>query len=230
MLMSTTLRRLVFRFSFSFFFFSSRRRHTRFDCDWSSDVCSSDLHHLLGLFSQITLDSLYRRFQFSRVTGGLAHSKRHNDLRLGIGGNLDVIAGAKSPFRLYHVARLRVGGTGAKLFFLSLCFLLSQLFGPSTLKLLQLLERLLKPLVLLAQRSLSSLSHPLTQLFRARISHRFNLLLSLFKVRFKRLLAPKAFIRCRGLNLGPIVHHTLKGDQPLMAEHPQDRSEEHTSE
>src|SRR2546430_15534619 len=27
-----------------FFFFSSRRRHTRFDCDWSSDVCSSDLH------------------------------------------------------------------------------------------------------------------------------------------------------------------------------------------
>src|SRR2546430_8391699 len=22
--------------------FSSRRRHTRFDCDWSSDVCSSD--------------------------------------------------------------------------------------------------------------------------------------------------------------------------------------------
>src|SRR2546430_11983230 len=27
-----------------FFFFSSRRRHTRFDCDWSSDVCSSDLN------------------------------------------------------------------------------------------------------------------------------------------------------------------------------------------
>src|SRR5688572_32771086 len=28
---------------FFYFFFSSRRRHTRFDCDWSSDVCSSDL-------------------------------------------------------------------------------------------------------------------------------------------------------------------------------------------
>src|SRR5688572_31001959 len=28
------------------FFFSSRRRHTRFDCDWSSDVCSSDLDDL----------------------------------------------------------------------------------------------------------------------------------------------------------------------------------------
>src|SRR5688572_33358026 len=24
-------------------FFSGRRRHTSFDCDWSSDVCSSDL-------------------------------------------------------------------------------------------------------------------------------------------------------------------------------------------
>src|SRR5256884_829190 len=27
----------------SFFFFSSRRRHTRCSRDWSSDVCSSDL-------------------------------------------------------------------------------------------------------------------------------------------------------------------------------------------
>src|SRR5438046_10743439 len=39
-----------------FFFFSSRRRHTRLVSDWSSDVCSSDLHaglrrrrHLLRL-------------------------------------------------------------------------------------------------------------------------------------------------------------------------------------
>src|SRR2546426_1656697 len=30
-------------FWFSFFFFSSRRRHTRLQGDWSSDVCSSDL-------------------------------------------------------------------------------------------------------------------------------------------------------------------------------------------
>src|SRR5690242_20746841 len=32
-----------FFFFFFFFFFSSRRRHTRLTCDWSSDVCSSDL-------------------------------------------------------------------------------------------------------------------------------------------------------------------------------------------
>src|SRR5476649_1530473 len=31
----------------SFFFFSSRRRHTISLCDWSSDVCSSDLGRLI---------------------------------------------------------------------------------------------------------------------------------------------------------------------------------------
>src|SRR5690606_39821845 len=34
---------------FFIFFFSSRRRHTRFSRDWSSDVCSSDLiNHFLA--------------------------------------------------------------------------------------------------------------------------------------------------------------------------------------
>src|SRR5690606_40970259 len=48
------------------FFFSSRRRHTRFSRDWSSDVCSSDLKRrgfvmepplsrLLEALDQITL-------------------------------------------------------------------------------------------------------------------------------------------------------------------------------
>src|SRR5260370_9331562 len=31
-------------------FFSSRRRHTRFKCDWSSDVCSSDLFTSSGTY------------------------------------------------------------------------------------------------------------------------------------------------------------------------------------
>src|SRR2546430_4439726 len=35
--------RCSWRSLYSCFFFSSRRRHTRLDCDWSSDVCSSDL-------------------------------------------------------------------------------------------------------------------------------------------------------------------------------------------
>src|SRR5262249_58436138 len=34
---------LLSLFCVGFFFFSSRRRHTRLVSDWSSDVCSSDL-------------------------------------------------------------------------------------------------------------------------------------------------------------------------------------------
>src|SRR5260370_20024895 len=34
---------IFYFYTIIFFFFSSRRRHTRFKCDWSSDVCSSDL-------------------------------------------------------------------------------------------------------------------------------------------------------------------------------------------
>src|SRR5256886_12628122 len=37
------------------FFFSSRRRHTRFDCDWSSDVCSSDLASLSHVRGAVNL-------------------------------------------------------------------------------------------------------------------------------------------------------------------------------
>src|SRR5260370_24318707 len=46
------------------FFFSSRRRHTRFKCDWSSDVCSSDLvddkHELLHLMRRVLEDEQYQ--------------------------------------------------------------------------------------------------------------------------------------------------------------------------
>src|SRR5690242_20869639 len=44
---------LFFRCVFVFFFFSSRRRHTRLTCDWSSDVCSSDLGHCWLLASSL---------------------------------------------------------------------------------------------------------------------------------------------------------------------------------
>src|SRR5690242_21200634 len=39
------------------FFFSSRRRHTRLTCDWSSDVCSSDLLATVNGF--LMLDLIY---------------------------------------------------------------------------------------------------------------------------------------------------------------------------
>src|SRR2546430_8406089 len=43
---------MVILLCYFFFFFSSRRRHTRFDCDWSSDVCSSDLCEAPCLFAK----------------------------------------------------------------------------------------------------------------------------------------------------------------------------------
>src|SRR5256886_6549002 len=44
------------------FFFSSRRRHTRFDCDWSSDVCSSDLENNGGYQALNIGNSSYGKF------------------------------------------------------------------------------------------------------------------------------------------------------------------------
>src|SRR5260370_28791919 len=46
---STIMGSFIYSVFAFFFFFSSRRRHTRFKCDWSSDVCSSDLAPGSGL-------------------------------------------------------------------------------------------------------------------------------------------------------------------------------------
>src|SRR3712207_9560311 len=45
------------------FFFSSRRRHTRYWRDWSSDVCSSDLLHSLTESQRAVLLALCRPFK-----------------------------------------------------------------------------------------------------------------------------------------------------------------------
>src|SRR2546430_4538237 len=58
---------LLFSSFFFSFFFSSRRRHTRFDCDWSSDVCSSDLE-----FGVQPANLLVRPF----ARGDVAHEAR----------------------------------------------------------------------------------------------------------------------------------------------------------
>src|SRR5260221_8337122 len=48
------------------FFFSSRRRHTRSLCDWSSDVCSSDLaYYLKQVVKEWSLGTIYKgMFEF----------------------------------------------------------------------------------------------------------------------------------------------------------------------
>src|SRR5688572_31966708 len=56
-----------------FFFFSSRRRHTRFDCDWSSDVCSSDLDALEVAPHEHGVRQLAERPERKRVAHGVAH-------------------------------------------------------------------------------------------------------------------------------------------------------------
>src|SRR5205807_3004057 len=47
---------------------SSRRRHTRLQGDWSSDVCSSDLLSLLGLFGSPRLHASSLLFAASGLT------------------------------------------------------------------------------------------------------------------------------------------------------------------
>src|SRR5256886_12259309 len=61
----------VLRVSF-FFFFSSRRRHTRFDCDWSSDVCSSDLCMPGSPHCQVDSEILYIRSRARSFSFGCA--------------------------------------------------------------------------------------------------------------------------------------------------------------
>src|SRR6266481_6511884 len=50
------------------FFFSSRRRHTRWNCDWSSDECSSDLMELLLITIVALWALLFLRRKFSIQT------------------------------------------------------------------------------------------------------------------------------------------------------------------
>ena len=75
------------------FFFSSRRRHTRSLCDWSSDVCSSDLpssclpNHLLVLFHTYCcygIISIMRKWQIRAVNLlGLMEDGSCNNLLTG---------------------------------------------------------------------------------------------------------------------------------------------------
>src|SRR5690625_5897409 len=48
------------------FFFSSRRRHTRWPRDWSSDVCSSDLQEL----RKFIVNNLGNQYQFIEAKNG----------------------------------------------------------------------------------------------------------------------------------------------------------------
>src|SRR5712692_2503332 len=74
------------------FFFSSRRRHTRWNCDWSSDVCSSDL---------VTLQSnpLIQQFRFGTRTAETSLSLKD--------GESVVLAGLIQPEDRITVQKVR---------------------------------------------------------------------------------------------------------------------------
>src|SRR5205085_3221380 len=52
--------------------FSSRRRHTRFDCDWSSDVCSSDLNIGGVQIDQAVTQAFIAALEPAKLTAALA--------------------------------------------------------------------------------------------------------------------------------------------------------------
>src|SRR3989440_3570368 len=70
----------------SFFFFSSRRRHTRSDRDWSSDVCSSDLYAVRA-FEFHALDYLLKPFDRERFQTAIERAKRQ--IRRDSGARMD---------------------------------------------------------------------------------------------------------------------------------------------
>src|SRR5439155_3475967 len=62
------------------FFFSSRRRHTRWPRDWSSDVCSSDLGGRMGVRTQMGAKAVPFGFVLPSVPlgdSGLGDGREH---------------------------------------------------------------------------------------------------------------------------------------------------------
>src|SRR5438034_11658496 len=76
------------------FFFSSRRRHTRSLCDWSSDVCSSDLFRCIDLSFQLE-DVKARQSEATSLNSSLKLE----------------IAGLRNPMRIDVIARRQLGLT-----------------------------------------------------------------------------------------------------------------------
>src|SRR5437763_16590974 len=96
------------------FFFSSRRRHTRYIGDWSSDVCSSDLGCQLG-FETVDMIMRLREALFQIRTGPVnaARSEERRvgkECRTGWGGRFR----KQSPRgRLFDEQNLSIKGIGA---------------------------------------------------------------------------------------------------------------------
>src|SRR4030065_656964 len=102
----------MLRFRTLVFFFSSRRRHTRFKCDWSSDVCSSDLlfsicvHLWPSFLSKLLQESQVVLVEQPQVVPPIAHHREalntESESKAGIA--LAVDAHVPEYFRMHHAA------------------------------------------------------------------------------------------------------------------------------
>src|SRR5690242_20971199 len=80
------------------FFFSSRRRHTRLTCDWSSDVCSSDLEPTIA--EQGANAVVDRIAKLARASIGAARGKEIAGVGIGSPGPLNKIGRASCRERV----------------------------------------------------------------------------------------------------------------------------------
>src|SRR5690606_40010374 len=109
------------------FFFSSRRRHTRFSRDWSSDVCSSDLATQVQITPE-TLNNpeLFKQFQdnqanlTSALSRLMAVVERYPDLKanqnfLALQSQLEGTENRIAVARRDYIEAVRVYNTGLKI-------------------------------------------------------------------------------------------------------------------
>src|SRR2546430_17608810 len=89
------------------FFFSSRRRHTRFDCDWSSDVCSSDLGAIAVVLASFGL--------FGLMSYNVRAQRNELGIRIALGATAPMILRMVLGRALLLTASGIAIGTGAAL-------------------------------------------------------------------------------------------------------------------
>src|SRR5690625_7356525 len=81
------------------FFFSSRRRHTRWPRDWSSDVCSSDLLRARG-------------FSAAPINGDIPQNLRERTIEALKDGRTDILVATDVAARRSEERRVGKGGGG----------------------------------------------------------------------------------------------------------------------
>src|SRR5260370_39855294 len=90
-----------------FFFFSSRRRHTRFKCDWSSDVCSSDLFAFGDLVTDLDFHQILKVHHEQHADATLASHHEIHHLQFGelATNGTEVVAYHEKPEKRFLVCR-----------------------------------------------------------------------------------------------------------------------------